>query len=205
LALQNRLEIREQEIQIELGEMSIKRQKAEGMIKSSLTAYFQKVGVSELGTDQGFLNSIDRSASDFMIRPQNYGVGLTVSVPIIDWGENKALVRSAESRLQKSLYRQEEVRRSIEREVLDLSNEVISSLKRLQLLEKNLVIAEKSFEITLARFSNGDIASQELALERERLNNAYTSHLSAYINYQLRMADLMRKTFYDFQNDRPIL
>ncbi|HOF93467.1 MAG TPA: TolC family protein, partial [Bacteroidales bacterium] len=101
--------------------------------------------------------------------------------------------------------RQEEVRRSIEREVLDLSNEVISSLKRLQLLEKNLVIAEKSFEITLARFSNGDIASQELALERERLNNAYTSHLSAYINYQLRMADLMRKTFYDFQNDKPIL
>ena len=67
------------------------------------------------------------------------------------------------------------------------------------------MIAEKSFEITLARFSNGDIASQELALERERLNNAYTSHLSAYINYQLRMADLMRKTFYDFQNDRPIL
>lgn len=205
LALQNRLEIREQEIQIELGEMSIKRQKAEGMIKSSLTAYYQKVGVSELGTDQGFFNSLDRSASDFMIRPQNYGVGLTVSVPIIDWGENKALVRSAESRLQKSLYRQEEVRRSIEREVLDLSNEVTSSLKRLQLLEKNLVIAEKSFEITLARFSNGDIASQELALERERLNNAYTSHLSAYINYQLRMADLMRKTFYDFQNDKPIL
>ena len=205
LALQNRLEIREQEIQIELGEMSIKRQKAEGMVKSSLTAYYQKVGVSELGTDKGFLNSLDHSASDFMARPQNFGVGLTVSVPIIDWGQNKALVRSAESRLQKSLYRQEEVRRSIEREVLDLSNEVISSLKRLQLLEKNLVIAEKSFEITLARFSNGDIASQELALERERLNNAYTSHLSAYINYQLRMADLMRKTFYDFQNDRPIL
>ncbi len=90
LALQNRLEIREQEIQIELGEMSIKRQKAEGMIKSSLTAYYQKVGVSELGTDQAFINSLDRSASDFMIRPQNYGVGLTVSVPIIDWGEKQS-------------------------------------------------------------------------------------------------------------------
>ena len=205
MALQNRLEIREQEIQIELGEMSIKRQKAQGMVKSSLTAYYQKVGVSELGTDQGLFNSLQHSASDFMVRPQNFGVGLTVSVPIIDWGENRALVRSAESRLQKNLYRQEEVRRSIEREVLDLANEVTSSLKRLQLLEKNLVIAEKSFEITLARFSNGDIASQELALERERLNNAYTSHLSAYINYQLRMADLMRKTFYDYQNDRPIL
>ena len=73
------------------------------MIKSSLTAYFQKVGVSELGTDQGFLNSIDRSASDFMIRPQNYGVGLTVSVPIIDWAKTSALVRSAESPAEEPL------------------------------------------------------------------------------------------------------
>jgi len=38
-----------------------------------------------------------------------------------------------------------------------------------------------------------------LALERIRLNTAYTSHLRAYINYQLLLADLMRKTFYDFQ------
>jgi len=74
-----------------------------------------------------------------------------------------------------------------------------SSLKRLQLLEKNIVVAEKSFEITRQRYSDGDIDSQSLALERTRLNTAYTSHLNAYISYQLVIADLMRKTFYDFQ------
>jgi hypothetical protein len=65
-------------------------------------------------------------------------------------------------------------------------------------------VAEKSFDITRQRFSDGDIDSQALALERERLNNAYTSHLKAYINYQLMQADLMRKTFYNFQLDQPI-
>jgi len=79
-----------------------------------------------------------------------------------------------------------------------------SSLKRLQLLEKNIVVAEKSFEITRQRFSDGDVDSQGLALERKRLNNAYTSHLSAYTSYQLILSDLMRKTFYDFQKNELI-
>ena len=91
------------------------------------------------------------------------------------------------------------VERGIEREVRDLVAGFNSSLKSLQLLEKNIMVAEKSFEITRQRYSDGDIDSQSLALERIRLNTAYTSHLRAYINYQLVLADLMRKTFYDFQ------
>jgi outer membrane protein TolC len=85
--------------------------------------------------------------------------------------------------------------------VRNLAASINSNLKRLQLLEKNVLVAEKSFGITLQRFSDGDIDSQALALERNRLNTAYTSHLSAYISYQLTLADLMRKTFYDFRND----
>jgi len=43
-----------------------------------------------------------------------------------------------------------------------------------------------------------------LALERERLNTAYNSHLRAYINYQLMLANIMRKTYFDFQRDSAI-
>ncbi len=53
---------------------------------------------------------IDRNAS--------YGVGLTISIPILDWGgENRALVRASESRLKQYSYRKEEVEREIETEV----------------------------------------------------------------------------------------
>jgi outer membrane protein TolC len=204
LALQNRLEIREQEIQIELNKLNLKRQKAEGMIKSDLTAYYQKIGVSTDGLSQSLTSSINSSITDFKNRPQNYGIGINISIPIIDWGENRALVNAAKSQLKQNEYRRESVKRSIEREVLNLVDELNSSLKRLQLLEKNVDVAEKSFEITRQRFSDGDIDSQALALERDRLNNAYTSHLGAYINYQLMKADIMRKTFYDFSKNMPI-
>ena len=64
-------------------------------------------------------------------------------------------------------------------------NRLQSNLRRLQLLEKTVVIAEKSFEISRQRYSNGDIDSQAMALERERLNTAYVTRLDAFINYKL--------------------
>ena len=204
LAMDNRLEIRENEIQIELSKMNIKRQKAEGMIKGDLTAYFEKIGVSNQSLNTNLSSAVNNSLQDFKNRPQNFGIGFNITVPILDWGENRALVNAAKAQLQQNVYQQEETKRSIEREVLNLVDELNSSLKRLQLLEKNVLVAEKSFNITRQRFSDGNIDSQALALERERLNNAYNSHLRAYINYQLMLADIMRKTFYDFQRDTSI-
>lgn len=205
LALKNRSEIREQEIAMELNKISIRRQKSYGMATGNITAYYEKIGTSTDDMSDGLFNTVDNAVDDFSNRPENFGVGLTINIPIIDWGRNRALVKAAEARLQQSVYRQEVVRREIESETLNLVADLNSSLKRLHLLEKNVAVAEKSFEITRSRFSDGDIDSQDLALERNRLNNAYTSHLSAYINYQLKIADLMRKTFYDFENDKPIL
>ncbi len=198
LALANRHEIREQEIQIEQNKLNLKQQRAAGMIKADLTAYYEKVGVSTMPIASGFTQNLQSSYNDFLSRPQNYGIGFSISIPLLDWGENKALVNAAKARLTQNELQKTEVQRSIEREVRNLVADLNTSLRRLQLLEKNVEVAEKSFGITRQRFSEGDIDSQALALERNRLNNAYNSHLRAYINYQLMLADLMRKTFYDF-------
>ncbi|MDR1682412.1 MAG: TolC family protein [Candidatus Symbiothrix sp.] len=201
LALENRLEIREQEIQIELQKLDIKRQKANGMIRGSINAYLEKIGIANPDASIGILESIKNSYTNYQDRPYNYGIGFTISIPIFDWGENRSMVRAAEARLKQYTLNKRQEERSIETEVRNLAAGINSNLKRLQLLEKNLAVAEKSFAITLQRFSDGDIDSQSLALERNRLNTAYSSHLGAYISYQLSLADLMRKTFYDFRND----
>lgn len=204
MALENRLEIREQDIQIELNKMNVKRQRAEGMIKADLTAYYEKIGVSGQNINTSFKTAVSNSYEDFLNRPQNFGLGISVTVPILDWGENRALVNAAKARLKKTEIQKTEMNRSIEREVRNLVADLNSSLKRLQLLEKNVVVAEKSFEITRQRFSDGDIDSQALALERNRLNTAYNNHLRAYIDYQLMLSDITRKTFYDFKKNEVI-
>ncbi|MDL2255180.1 TolC family protein [Parabacteroides sp. OttesenSCG-928-G06] len=201
LALENRTELREKEIELLEQELNIKRQKAEGMIKGSLDAFVGKSGFNRQDKNGKFGNIIDEAFSDFGNRPFDYGIGFTISIPILDWGENRALVRAAKARRKKIEYAKLEEERSIETEVRNLVASLHANLKRLKLLEQNVAVAEKSFEITLQRYSDGDIDSQSLALERTRLNTAYTSHLGAFINYQLDLADLMRSTLYDYQND----
>jgi hypothetical protein len=52
------------------------------------------------------------------------------------------------------------------------------------------------------RFENGDISNQELTMEQERLATIQLEYLDAYINYQLAVNDLKRKTMWDFENNR---
>ena len=204
-ALKNRTELRERDIAIEQQQMAIRQRKAEGMVRGYFDAYVQKTGTSMGDMNTTYGSTIQTSANDFVDRPINYGVGLTLSVPLLDWGENKAQVRAAEARQRQNYLAKEELERNIETEIRNSVAQLNNNLKRLQLLEKNVVIAEKSFAITLQRFTDGDIDSQTLALERNRLNSAYRSHLSAYIAYQLSLADIMRKTLYDFEKGEAVM
>jgi len=138
------------------------------------------------------------------MRPPQYQVGLTLRIPIIDWGRNRNLVRAAEARQRQNYLFKEDVERGIEVEVRNLVANLQTTLSRLKLLEKNVSVAERSYSITLQRFTDGDIDSQALALERTRLNSARRIHLDAYVYYQLLLSDLTRQTFYDFLRDKPV-
>jgi len=131
-------------------------------------------------------------------------VGLTLRIPILDWGRNRQLVRAAEARLKQNYLGKIDEERGIEVEVRNLVANLQTTLTRLQLSERTVSVAEKSYGITLQRYTDGDIDSQALALERKRLDTAQRNHLNAFVNYRLLLADLMRKTFFDFENDTPI-
>jgi outer membrane protein TolC len=205
LALENRLELKENEIQIELSQMEIKRRRAAGMINGDILLNYNFIGVDKSKLAVPIETSINNTWQNMLTRPGSFGVGLTVNIPIIDWGENRARVRSAQATLTQNQIQQDADRVTIERDTRTTVSRLQSSLKRLQLLEKNVVVAEKSFEISRQRYANGDIDSQAMALERERLNNAYISRLESFINYKLLLSDLMRKTFFDFEKNISML
>ena len=65
-------------------------------------------------------------------------------------------------------------------------------------------MALRGYEISRTRFDNGDITSQDLALDRDRLTRARQDYLNAYISYQLSVADLKRNTLYDWEKGRSL-
>jgi outer membrane protein len=201
LALENRLELKENEIQIELAKMEIKRRKAAGRINGDINVNYNFQGVDQSNTSIPVGSAFDNTWNNMLTRPGSFGVGLTVNIPIINWGENKARVNAAKATLEQNKIQLDAEKVTIERDIRSTVSQLQSSLRRLQLLEKNVVVAEKSFEISRQRYANGDIDSQNMALERERLNNAYTTRLTSFINYKLLLSDLMRKTFFDFEKN----
>lgn len=205
LALKSRPELRENEIQIELQEMVIRQQKAQGMPSGSILLNYNFIGVGKDARSIPLGSTFDQTWQNLTSRPGSLGIGLTASIPIVDWGENRARVQSAKSLLHQNQLQLESSRISIESDIRTTVDRLQSSLRRLQLLEKNVTVAEKSFDISRQRYANGEIDSQSMALERERLNNAYNTRLSAYITYKLLLSDIMRKTFFDFEKGTPVL
>ena len=207
LALQNRTEIREAKIDLELAQIDVKEADAQSEIRGDLNLFYDLTGVSDPTLPgSASVNTLWSSMTDDMQRrPNNRGVVFTLSVPIWDWGVNAAQVQAARASLQNSELDLEEQKKTIRRQVRDVVASLRETENRLQVLDKNQQVAQRAFQISVERFNNGDITSQELALDRNRYTQAQTSFLDAYIAYRLALADLKRKTMWDFEIDRSVV
>ena len=196
-AIKNRLEIDDAELEIKLQEIKVEKAKRERELKGKISAYYDLTG---LGTLEGGTTTelVDRSFANLAERPPNRGVTFTLSYPILDWGRGKAKVQQATANLKNAELEKENTELTIAKEVRNIVRTVKETRERLKIHEKNQELATKSYEVSQLRFENGDITSQQLAQEQERLSEVQLDYLDAYITYQLAVADLKRKTMWDF-------
>ena len=204
--LANRFEIREQEIYLELSRISLKETDARSEISANLSAYYDFTGRSDpvLPFSSGTSELFDSSWDDLERRPGNRGVSLTINIPIWDWGVNKAEVASARVNLRQTVMQMEEEKKTIINSIRDAVRQIQSAENSLEILQKRQEIAQRTYDISLERFNNGDITSQELANNSNRLSSAKLAYLGAYITYKLAVEDLKRKTLWDFEKNRSV-
>lgn len=203
-ALMNRMEIQETHIDIELNKIEVKRAKREREVKGNISAYYDFTGLST--REDGSLGQlISSSFSDMSDRPSNRGIAFTLSYPIADWGRSKNKVKRAQSRLKQRELDMDNTRRSIEREIREIVRSVYEAEKRYRINRRNQEVAIESYRISQLRFENGDMTSQELSIEQERLSQVQLSYIESYITYRLSVANLNRKTMYDFEGKRSYL
>jgi len=204
LAMKNRPEIRENEIQIEMQEMNIRRQRAEGLASGQIQLNYNFIGVGKDPRSMPIGGTFDQTWADLTGRPGSFGIGVRATIPILDWGENRSRVDLARSQQKMNYLSMDANRIAIEREIRTTIDQLESSLRRLQLLEKSILVAQKGFDISRQRYANGEIDSEAMALDRKRISGAYTDRLNAFIAYKLLLSDLMRKTFFDFEKNKAL-
>lgn len=205
--LKHRSELRERAIDRRLSEIDLKYVDARSQFKVEFSAYLELTGVSSstLPYELSPLERLRSSWDDLKQRPDNRGALFTISMPLWDSGVNAAEVAAARTNVEQARLALAETRVTIEREIKDAVARVLEAQNRLQVLAKSQKVAERSYEISLARFDNGDITSQDLALDRERLTRARSTYLEAYIDHQTAVADLKRKTLYDFEQGQSLV
>lgn len=199
--LLNRLELLEAQYDIDLQKIKADRAKREGKIKGTLSAYYDFTGYSTLnkGTIKELFNS---SIDNIRVRPPNRSIVFTIAVPVADWGRSRSLYRRENYNLEEKKLTLENVKNTIKKEIRDIVRTVDECRSRLSIYEKNKEVSIRSYKISQLRFSSGELTSQQLAVEQERLSQVQLEYLNAYITYQMALSDLKRKTMWDFQNNR---
>lgn len=199
-ALTFRTEVDDLVDEVRLSEITVIRTDARSDLKGELSAFYNLTGVSDPAlADPNVGDLIDSSWDDLKRRPGNRGVRFSLSIPIWDSGVNELEVASAEVAVRRSKLDQDNLRREIAREVQAALARFDGAQRRLSVLEQSQEIALRSYGISRQRFETGDITSQTLADNRDRLVQARRSYLDAYVNFRLAGADLRRQTLYDFE------
>ena len=205
--LRHRAEIRENEIGRRVAAITLMQTRAKKAISGEVSAYYDRTGVSdpELPYETYADELLNSSLIDLRRRPRNRGVRFILRVPIWDWGVNDAEVLAARATVHQQDVDLEEQQQAVAREIRAVIAQLREARGGLEVLKRSEEVAQRSYEISLARFENGDITARELSDAHESLTRVRQSYLGAYITYQLAVADLKRRTLYDFENDRSLV
>lgn len=133
---------------------------------------------------------------------QRLTIGFTI--PIVDWGRSRALVKTAEARQKLTNY-------SLQQEQLTFEQQILVEVTQMETLESQVSVAKEAAEVARQRyrianqsFALGQISITELNIAQNEKDNARRIYLQALRNFWETYYRLRLLTLYDFEKGEPI-
>ena len=186
-ALENRMELRQREIDIDNSTFALMEAKTTNEFAGSVTASF---GITSNNEDLGML--FDKPTT-------TPAIGVTLNIPIFDWGERKSEIKAAEADLQSTEIDLEIEKRDIKMNVRSVVRNLENLKNQVIIQEKTVENAELTYDINLERYRNGDLTSLDLGMYQNQLSDTKMALTNAKINYKLELLNLKIQTLYDFE------
>jgi outer membrane protein TolC len=160
------------EIQTDISELNLKREKAAFL--PSVSAFYM------------YQDKTDKAVFDFTI---NHIIGLSLNVPIFSSGERLAKVKQAKIELQKSENTMMQMTDMLIMEAEQARLQYQNAYEKYEIQKKNIELAQKIYERTSIKFREGMASSMDLnQANNQYLNNfsSYTGSISELLNANLR-------------------
>jgi outer membrane protein TolC len=143
------------------------------------------------------LNNASGNTSNLYMDPNTQQrVNVAFNIPLIDWGRNKARMRTAlaNQRLNDYVIAQDEQ---------NFEQEILTMVRQFEVLKAQLVITKKSDEVVAQnRYLIGKIDITNLNIALQEKDTAKRSYIASLRSFWSAYFDLRRLTLFDFANQR---
>lgn len=157
-----------------------------------------------LSGSYGLSNSAESLSGVYQKPERQQTLSLSLSIPILDWGQSTSAVKLAESQRDLVIY-------DVEKDKEDFERSVVVQVEQFGLLKDQLKtakeadrVAEDGYKIALKHFQNGEISITELNISQNERENAKRDYIRSLETYWEAYYNLRILTLYDFEKDQPI-
>lgn len=191
--LDQRMELRQKQITLERDVFSIIRAKAENEFKGNISA---RVGLNALGDKVG--NMYDNPTD-------NEQIGVSLTIPIFDWGAKKARVQSSKLAMESDEVDMSEQKKEITINIRQICRNLPTLINQINIKKKSIENAERTYEINLEKYRNGNLTGMELQQYQTQLTSAKQEYTNAIISYKLELLNLKVQTLWDYTTNKSYL
>jgi outer membrane protein TolC len=192
-ALESRMELRQRQIEIENSQFDLIKTKSLNEFNGEL-----KLSFGLLGDNENLPGIYDNPT-------QSPKVAISFTIPIFDWGANKAKVKAQMAVIKTSTLNLDNQKNQIELNIRKVYRNIQNLLNQIEIAKQNEKNAQLTYEINLERYRNGDLTSMDLKLYQNQLSEKKTSLVQAQINYKLELLNLKIQSLYDFEKNQPLV
>lgn len=153
----------------------------------------------------GFTQKANAFADAYRKPMDNEIVGLTLSLPIFDWGVSRGRVKMAQASLEVVRTQQEQAHldyvQALRKKVLQFNLQPIQCRDALRAQE----IAEERYEIMRKRFETGSVSVTDLNTAQQEMESAKYQYINQLNTFWNDYYSLQKSTLYDWIQKRDIV
>ncbi|MBD2770202.1 TolC family protein [Hymenobacter sp. BT664] len=158
-----------------------------------------------LTANLGYVNQAENFSATYANLQNQQQVSLAFSLPLVDWGRQKATVKTAElnrDQVQQAVAQEE---RSFEQTVLTQASQFAALAEQLRLAGRADSLAQRRYDIARATYLLGRISLTDLSLASNAKDGAKRDYIFALRSCWVAHFRLRALTLYDFEKKAPII
>lgn len=158
-----------------------------------------------LNGELGFMQTSNKFSGAYSHLLDNEIIGLTLQLPIFDWGVSKGRVRMAKSRLEVVRTKQEQNQldyiQELRKKVMQFNAQPTQCRNALRAQE----IAEERYNIMRRRYEAGTVSVTDLNTALQEMTSAKTQYINQLNTFWLDYYSLQKSTLYDWTTGKEII